>query len=162
MAHVIILIDNSFSMDSCMKNVVDGLNKFLEKIRYNHNTYMSVLTFNKHINSIVECQDVISIKEFDIKEFRTNGSTALFDAICETILKYSKLSLKNNLFIITDGDDNCSTSYTKNQTDEICNKAFESGNWKITHCHTDSSILNIPTIQYNVDDISNIFDNLKI
>lgn len=162
MAHIIVLIDSSYSMESCMKDVVDGLNNFLEKIRYNHNTYMSVLTFSKHVKCIVECQNVISIKKFQKTEFSTNGSTALYDSICETVTKFSKLNLKNNLFIITDGDDNCSVSYTKKNTDDICLEALKSRNWKITHCHTDSSILNIPTIHYNVDDISNIFDNLKL
>ena len=66
------------------------------------------------------------------------------------------------MFIITDGDDNDSYVNNKEDTDRITNEAIKFGGWEITHCHTDTNLLNIPTITYDVNNIMDIFENLKI
>jgi hypothetical protein len=32
----------------------------------------------------------------------------------------------------------------------------------IVHCHTDLSLFNVPTVNFDVNDICNIFDNLQL
>jgi uncharacterized protein YegL len=164
--HIIILIDCSYSMDSHLDNVVFGLNNFLKKLKekyaYSENIYLTVVCFSTNIKYILEYKNINIINNFSRFDFQTWGSTALYDSICDVILKFKDFNSKTNLFIITDGDDNVSKIYSKQQTDDICNMAINSGLWNITHCHTDMNILNIPTIKYDIDDISNVFDMLKI
>lgn len=164
--HIIILIDCSYSMENILKEVVKGLNNFLEKIKiqyknYPINIFLTVASFSNNLKYIVEYKNINLINFFDENDFITWGSTALYDSICNIILKFQNNN-NTNLYIITDGDDNMSKTYTKEQTNELCDMAIQSGLWKIIHCHTDINILNIPTIKYDINDISNIFNMLTI
>jgi hypothetical protein len=88
----------------------------------------------------------------------------LYDAICNTIKKISSNTHFTNtkFFIISDGDDNASFRYDKEDADKILNEAINIGKWEIIHCHTDISLLKVPSITYDINNISDIFDNLKI
>ena len=160
----IIMIDNSYSMGSYMYKVVNGLNTFLYRLRQSEEkTFLTVITFNATLKYIVRYADVKLINPFELNQFTVYGTTALYDSICEVISTNSLLlSSPINLFIISDGDDNISTVYTKERTNEICKQAINSGYWNIIHCNLEEIILDIPTIAYQEEDISNIFDNLKI
>lgn len=160
----IIMIDNSYSMGHHMYKVVNGLNTFLYKLKNNkEKIYLTVITFNSTLNYIVKYADVIMLNEFKLNQFMVNGSTALYDSICEVILTNNfLLTNKINLIIISDGDDNISTSYSKQKTNDICNQAIKSCNWNIIHCNLQEVILDIPTITYELDDISDIFNRLNI
>lgn len=164
--HIIILIDCSYSMDSYLCNFVIGLNNFLKNLKSKYknveNIYLTVVCFSSNIKYILEYENINNINIFLRTQFETWGSTALYDSLCSVILKFKDCNDITNLFIITDGDDNISKNFSKQQTDDLCNLAINSGLWKITHCHTDINILNIPTIKYDIDDISNIFNMLII
>lgn len=160
----IIMIDNSYSMGSYMYKVVNGLNTFLFRLRQNkERTFLTVITFNATLKYIVRYADVNLIKPFELNQFTVFGTTALYDSICDVISTHNLfLTTPINLFIISDGDDNISTVYTKEKTNEICKQAINSGNWNIIHCNLEEVILDIPSIAYQEEDISSIFDNLKI
>jgi hypothetical protein len=160
----IIMIDNSYSMGVYMYKVVNGLNTFLFRLRQNNErTFLTVITFNATLKYIVRYADVNLIEPFELNQFTVFGTTALYDSICEVISTHNLfLTSPINLFIISDGDDNISTVYTKEKTNEICKQAINSGNWNIIHCNLEEVILDIPSIAYQEEDISSIFDNLKI
>jgi uncharacterized protein with von Willebrand factor type A (vWA) domain len=160
----IIMIDNSYSMGGHMYKVVNGLNTFLYKLKTNKDkTYLTVITFNSNIHYIVKYADVNILEEFKLNQFIVNGTTALYDSICDVISTNNfLLTNKINLIIISDGDDNISTVYNKEKTNQICNEAIKSGNWNIVHCNLEEIILDIPTITYELDDISDIFNKLNI
>ena len=74
-------------------------------------------------------------------------------------------NVHHNFFIITDGEDNLSRKYDKNETEILCNKSIKSGLWTIIHFHTHDieSLFNISEeIEINNDNLENIFSNLKI
>jgi len=165
--HVIILLDVSYSMSAHINNFVYALNNFIKKLRNLNDSYMLTIgEFNTQLNFITEYQNVESIKEFSSSDFKINGTTALYDAICNTIKFISRniniKAKKTKMFIITDGDDNASFVHNKEDTDRLTNDAINFGGWEITHCHTDSNLLNIPTVTYDVNNIMDIFENLKI
>jgi uncharacterized protein YegL len=165
--HVIILLDVSYSMSAHINDFVYALNNFIKKLRNVNDSYMLTIgEFNTQLNFITEYQNVESIKEFSSSDFKINGTTALYDAICNTIKFISRntniKAKKTKMFIITDGDDNASFVHNKEDTDRLTNDAINFGGWEITHCHTDSNLLNIPTVTYDVNNIMDIFENLKI
>jgi hypothetical protein len=162
--HYIIAIDCSYSMDKHLSNLVYGLNNFIDKLKLTMkpNIYLTVCTFNISLKYIIEYKNIYFVNKFSNNEFYGISSTALYDSICSIILKFKDNKDKTKLFILTDGDDNASLRYSKKETNDFCNLVIQNGYWNIVHCHTDLSILNIPTITYNIDDISNIFDSLSI
>jgi hypothetical protein len=94
--------------------------------------------------------------------FILKGFTTLYDSICNVISYATTFKDETHIFIISDGEDNHSKSNTKESTNKICELAINMYKYNITHCHTDVSILNIPTITYDINDIENIFGKLKI
>ena len=164
--HVIILIDVSYSMTSHIFSFITALNKFLQELKQkNINCRLSVGQFSTELQFITEFQDIYEMKSFEISQFRIQGTTALYDAIGNTIRIISNEVHgvdKTKLFVISDGDDNASFRYNKDDADRMMNEMIQNKNWEIQHCHTDMNLFTVPTVTYDINDISNIFDNLAI
>jgi len=164
--HIIILIDVSYSMSEHIADFVNALNNFVGKLK-NENRYYKITigqfsAYLKYINVFTEL-DMIS--SFNVNQFNIYGMTALYDAIYETIMNVTNnlvmKDMNTQMYIISDGDDNAS-KYKKEDADKIMNNVINQYNWKIIHCHTDLSIFNIPTIQYDINDICDIFNKIKV
>ena len=163
--NVIIAVDTSYSMMNYIDQVVNGLNKFLIKLKglsVHHSIYLTVISFNTDVNYVIRCVNVNMVDKFYTFQFNSFGMTSLYDVIGQIFLDFGiYVPYSSHIFIISDGEDNSSKKYNKNTIDSMLNVA-QNNNWKITHCHTDVNILDIPTITYNIEDISSIFDNLSI
>lgn len=160
--HYIILIDNSYSMLNHIEKLVLGLNNFVKTIR-NSDCFLTVISFSNNTSFICKETNIKNVIPFEKYQFNKLNSTSLYDAIYETISFYKHTIMKNQLFIITDGEDNTSVKYTKNDVDFICQEVINSGFWNIIHCHTDVSNLKVDkNIIYNIDDIGNIFEKMMI
>ena len=163
--HYIILIDVSYSMSSHIHKFVLAINKFLHSLkqqnRYN-NTYITVGQFSHHLRFICECKNINEIDYFDIKDFTLDGTTALYDAIYKTIKLTKDIPANTNMFIITDGDDTCSFYATKDDIDIMMNKMIEENKWNIIHCNVDMNTFNVPTIKYDMAELSDIFDKINL
>lgn len=166
--HYIFLLDTSYSMQPYIAKIIEGINNFIKKLKSlnNGDIYISLIYFNTNITYLFRCANIKNIDAINSNIFINYGTTALYDSVCDVLINYDVSGLKNNFYIITDGDDNASKRYTKEKADELCNRATTSGDWNIIHFHTDNilNFLNTATnILYNPeDDLSNIFDNLSI
>jgi len=168
--HYIILIDASHSMNDKIKNIIFSLNNYISSKKNNHDIYFTITYFNNELYCLKKMENVNNIinpiSVHDLIFF--GGLTALYDSICEIINEFSTIIDKNvhhNFFIITDGDDNLSRKYDKNETEILCNRSIKSGLWTILHFHTHDieSLFNISEeIEINNDNLENIFSNLKI
>lgn len=162
--HIIILIDVSYSMHSHIGDFTRALNSFIYKLKET-DCKITIGQFSINLSFLAEYKDIRNIQEFNVQQFNIYGTTALYDAIYLTINSISK-SIDSNvhntkLFIISDGEDNASFRYTKEDVDKIISIS-QNNNWEITHCHTDMNLFNVPTVTYDVNDISSIFNNLNI
>ena len=162
--HVIILIDTSLSMGLYIDEVIYGLNKFLEKLKqkYSYNYFLTVCSFSNEMKYIVKTIKPSNINNFEVSQFNVTGRTLLYDTICQVISEFKDEKITTKMFIISDGDDNISTKYSKEETDKMIENAINIKGWQILHCNLDTSLLNIPTKIYDINDISNIFDNLYL
>ena len=163
--NVIVAVDTSYSMAKFIIQVVNGLNTFLSKLKVlssNKPIYLTVVSFNTDVQYIFKSVNVNMIDKFYTFQFNSFGMTSLYDVIGQIFLDFGlHVPCQSHFFIISDGEDNSSKKYNKQTIDGMLNVA-QYNNWKITHCHTDVNILDIPTITYNIEDISTIFDNLSI
>lgn len=160
--HVIIAIDTSSSMFIHIKNAVIGLNNFIQKYK-NNSIFITIITFNNNPKYIVKYTHINDVNFLDDNLFTCYGSTCLYDTICLTLIDIKNLKDdETHFFIISDGDDNCSRLYKKEDVDEMCIFAKYNYNCITKHCHVDSGIFDIPTINYNIDNIENLLSNLVI
>jgi uncharacterized protein YegL len=163
--HYIIALDVSWSMDSHIKDMVKGVNTFLERIwkeEKETENILSLIIFNNDNEYIFEGRKIRDITPVD--GIKCGGCTALYDVIGKVFTDFGMLNqYKHYLYIITDGDDNASKKFRKETIDMMSQTNIDNGIWDIIHCHTDISKLNTShNIIYNVDDLESLFANLNI
>lgn len=166
--HYIILIDSSYSMADGVFSIINGLNNFILRLKQNEpECYLTIAHFNDHLHYIYRCVEIKKIDFVSHHQIKMGGCTSLYDSICEiiTIFNLRDIHLYNNLYIITDGDDNSSVRYNKFRSDELCNIARSTGKWNIIHFHT-TDVLdllnNAINITYEKEDLSDLLSNLNL
>jgi len=136
--HIAVVLDRSGSMDSCMTATVDGFDEFVNKQKLAEGeATITVAQFDDEYEILYDfkdVQDVISIKDI----YQPRGCTALLDAIGRTI-KATKAALVMKsksqqpdrvlCVIITDGYENASREYTRDQIVKLVREQ-EEGNWE--------------------------------
>ncbi len=166
MNHYIFLIDNSYSMQQHQFKIVSVINEFLKKLKENNigDTYFSLASFSCNLNWIIKKQNVNYLDMFYTNQFVNSGTTALYDAVCTVLLDFGlDVTERKQLYIITDGDDNNSSRYNREETDKMCNIAITNGNWDIKHFDTlEYNTLTVPKIQFDMDNMSDLFSNMTM
>jgi len=100
-------------------------------------TKFTVVTFSNSINAPIDRQ-LISVPYFTSKDYNPSGSTALFDAIGHTIERYQD---EHNVIclIMTDGEENASSSFTYKRITEMIQRVKETRNWNFIYLSEDIS-----------------------
>lgn len=117
---VVFLLDRSGSMQNCIDDTIGGYNSYLEKQRKNKNTLITTVLFDDHYELLHNRVEIDKVRDITKEEYYTRGCTALLDAIGESITMMDKSKSEKALFVITtDGLENASHKYTKNQIKEM-------------------------------------------
>ena len=140
-AHVVVVLDESSSMNSCKAETVAGVNAFLHKQRESAiPTQVSIVTFNgSEVKTQVDRADASSIAALTDASYRPSGMTNLFDAIGRTIHEINEqlAAVKKSerphveICIVTDGEENASQLYTQPRIVEM-KQACEAKDWTFT------------------------------
>ena len=116
---VVFLLDRSGSMRGTEKDTIGGYNSYINSFK-NENAKITTILFDNKYEMITERKDVKEISELTEKEYYVRGSTALLDAIGNSIKFMDDKKADKVMFIITtDGYENASHNYTKKQIKEM-------------------------------------------
>ena len=119
---VVFLLDKSGSMYDCVSNTIGGYNNYINNLKgKGTNALITTVLFNNEYQLLHERTPIQQINKLTNKEYFVNGSTALLDAIGNSIETIEKKAKNNKvLFVITtDGLENASIKYTKEQIKEM-------------------------------------------
>lgn len=117
--NIVFLLDRSGSMHGTEIDTIGGYNSYI-KSRIKDNAYVTTILFDDKYEMINKNTPIKNIKELTEKEYYTRGSTALLDAIGKSISYMDELNKKKVIFIITtDGYENSSTKYTKEEIKKL-------------------------------------------
>ena len=123
MAFIHFLLDRSGSMESCLKDTIYGFNAFVREQA--PTSTLSLYLFNNTFEIVYENKKIKDVEKLD---FRPRGGTALLDAIAQTIEQVEKNNTQrwadlddvgNVIVILTDGEENSSTKYTKGDINDM-------------------------------------------
>lgn len=168
--YVAIILDKSGSMDVIKDEAINHFNEQIQVLKEESNattqvakkmlqndgtegveTKVTFVTFNQSITNHNFNEDVNSINEITSDDYSPSGTTALYDAIGETIENFHNIEDINDpnvsvLFtIITDGQENASTKFAgdegrrrvKDQIDEL----QKSGKWTFTFMGANQDVM---------------------
>lgn len=133
---ILVITDRSGSMGSICSDVIGGFNRFLkEQKRQPGDARMTYTQFDTNYEIVYQARPIHQVEDLDENTFVPRGSTALFDAIGQTLEEQGK-RIKEEAWaelvvvcIITDGEENASRKYTKSRVREMVSHA-EANGWK--------------------------------
>lgn len=142
---IVCILDRSGSMDHLTSSTIEGYNSFLKdqkNIPGKANWTLCLFDggnfgWNKDKKSyeiVIDGADINSVPELNTNVYKTGGSTALIDAVCNTVKGlYDRVqndpSRKVIVMIITDGEENNSTEYTIDQMKDMIKEREDKDKW---------------------------------
>lgn len=133
---LIFLIDRSGSMSGSESDTIGGFNSFIEREKAkDFNTRVTTILFDHGYDVLYTRKAIEDVDELTDREYFVRGSTALLDAIGRTINTLNREIDNKVLFVIvTDGYENSSREYNKNQIKNLINNH---GDWEFIYIGAD-------------------------
>lgn len=135
-----VIIDESGSMGHLTNDTIGGFNQFLSEQKvFPGDAVLTLCTFNSDYRLVHEFKPLTNIGDLDAKTYRPGGSTALLDAMGTTINAVgTKLSAmpederpsKVIFLVITDGEENCSHRFTREQIKSMVSHQQDVYSWE--------------------------------
>lgn len=130
-AHVSFILDKSGSMESVQEATISGFNEYIQSLKSDKETsYTFDLTFfdttvrKEYTNSPLEL-----VNRLHGDNYRPNGGTALYDAVCETLLsRKAETGGKWIVVVMTDGEENSSKTYDEKKMADMVKLLTNTGN----------------------------------
>lgn len=121
---VIFILDKSGSMSGSEEHTISSFNEYLEKEKKNKfNTKITTVLFSDNYKYLHNRVDVSKVKPLTEEDYYVGGCTALYDALGNTINSFERKETDKVLFIIiTDGYENASEEYSKEQIRKLIKK----------------------------------------
>lgn len=139
LTEIVTIIDSSGSMNSLKSKTIEGFNEFLnDQKQLEDKANLSLILFSSPNREkiVFDSVNIKEVNELTNENYSPNGTTALYDAIGKSIkaLKKRIKNLDDNekpnkiiFVILTDGEENSSTLYTKNDIFKMITKMENKG-----------------------------------
>ena len=140
---IVVILDRSGSMASVREDMEEGLRQFiLEQKRVDGDANFSLIQFDNEIETVIDGRDIKTVDPQDIC-LLPRGSTALLDAIGRGIT-HTQDRINSHIdkpehvivVVITDGHENASREFKKNQIEDLIKKNED---WHFTFLGADMS-----------------------
>ncbi|MET0243299.1 MAG: vWA domain-containing protein [Flavitalea sp.] len=144
-----IILDQSGSMQDCIDPTVSGFNEQVQVVRSLQQRYpeqeirIGLTCFNDDVNIVSFARPVNEQRQLTRETYRPDGSTALYDAIGQTVLKIkdsignSTLSAQDDVSVIvvilTDGYENSSKLFNRQGIGDLIRELEATGKWTFTY-----------------------------
>ena len=119
------LLDCSGSMETCWDDTIGGFNSFLMDQKATGGT-LTLIQFDHEYNMTCERTKIDEVKPLTRETYKPRGSTALLDAIGRLIKEWAGNG-SPSVVILTDGQENSSTKFTKAHIKDLIEQKTKDG-----------------------------------
>jgi hypothetical protein len=142
LSHVVFLLDDSSSMQSCRDITISGFNEYLASQKADANTngistVVSLYKFNGHdVKCVFDRENVQTVEPLTNSTYNPSGNTNLLDAMGGVLMKVNSLLSEKKkaeresviINVLTDGEENASRTFNNASIKAMVEKA-EGKNW---------------------------------
>lgn len=139
--HISVVLDRSGSMQSCLSDTIGGFNAFLQAQReVDGEATISLIQFDDQYESVYQMSMIEDAQDLCNDTYVPRGMTALLDAIGRTMneTKHAILEMEEDeqpekviFVIITDGEENSSREFTRDNVMEMINRHRDEDSWEV-------------------------------
>ncbi len=137
---IVVILDESGSMQCIQQDMIKSINDLIREQKQitNRRCKFTLVKFNDEVNRIIKNIDLQQVYELTTEDYVPNRSTALYDAIGNTVdwFRYERDVL---MVIITDGQENSSRKYNRKQIAEMLDEKQKYCNWTYVYLCNDLS-----------------------
>ena len=133
---LVLVLDKSGSMQGLESDTIGGFNSMIEKQKeLAIPVRVTAVLFNDELDVLYTHKDIRYVRPLTAKEYEVGGTTALLDAVGNTILRVerepavTREGTKVIFVIITDGMENASTEFSKAKIKEMISDKQEMEGW---------------------------------
>jgi Mg-chelatase subunit ChlD len=151
--HNLIILDESGSMESIKKTIIQGFNEIVQTVKGiekefpEQEHFISLISFNGLGQKILHFIDPVSkLEQIDDSRYRPDASTPLYDAIGFAVSKLRQVLEKADnsgynvlVTILTDGEENASREYSGQQVKALIEE-MKLNRWTFTYIGTDHDV----------------------
>lgn len=137
--HIVAILDRSGSMAGLQAETITGFNEWLKATKKAFKGQQARLTLHlfddRHEFPVID-SDLADVPPIDATLYFARGFTALLDAIGQSLTETKSRVAKSDralAFIVTDGYENNSREYTREQIKGLLEKLQKKGNWTIDY-----------------------------
>lgn len=137
--HILFVLDESGSMAIVRDKTISGFNEFVANLKNDHgeaSVVFSLVKFNTEFKPVFVSKSLNILPELDYSNYSPSGLTALFDAVAygvNTILSGMPDEDRALVIIMTDGEENSSKEFNREQIFNLIAEKEQSGNWTFTY-----------------------------
>lgn len=131
-----VVLDRSGSMGSCRDQTIKAFNDYADKIGADlPDSRLSLTIFGgADLDTIIDNQPIGSVDHLTSATYQPLGGTPLYDAIGHAIGLLDNAKGKNKVMVIlTDGEENQSTKFTKDTIKALLSERQEEDNWLVIY-----------------------------
>lgn len=135
---IVVILDESGSMESIRKNMLDSLNDLIKEqkqIKERPATF-TLIKFNDKINRKYENFPMEEMNLLNLEDYMPRGSTSLYDAIGTTVNRFRN-ERDVLMVIVTDGQENSSKIYDKQFVSTKLDEKKKYNNWSYVYMSCD-------------------------
>ena len=141
---VVAIMDRSGSMTGKVEDAVGGFNSTLEVLRQeltdDSTINVSVKLFDNQEEMLIRSIPLADVRPLETRQFIPRGQTALLDAMGNTLTYFMEKKLMNpeaydccTIYVVTDGMENCSRTFTRPRIKEMIRSAEQTYNIKVIY-----------------------------
>jgi Mg-chelatase subunit ChlD len=139
---IVCIVDRSGSMRSIAADAAGSLNEFISEQTSMGEAYLSIVEFDTDIETPV---DRVNINEAEEYVLRPRGMTALLDAIGTVVsnnLKYNAPDGKTIVVIVTDGGENASKEWSRDEVFKLIEERKSEG-WEFLFLASNQNAISV-------------------
>lgn len=135
---IVIVLDESGSMMCIRDQIIKSINDLIseqKEVKERPATF-TLVKFSDNVNRMITNKLLTNIQMISYSDYMPSGSTALYDAIGNTI-NWFKNEKNVLMVIVTDGQENASKKYTKSQINQMIDEMKEKNSWTYVYLSSD-------------------------